>query len=177
MVRLVRPLFWIFFAGYLALIAWQAMTLPDRIPMHTTFGGDVTRWGGRAEYFALQALLTVLLLAVGPGFGLLMRRMPRGFTNLPHPEYWKSDEHWPEAIAKTAAAMYGFAALLTAFLFVVEGQLGDLALGRPWPDWAFPLALGAFLLCTALWLVWFTREFRVPVAATTGSAAGTTRSR
>lgn len=163
-----RVFFWVFFLGYLVLIAWQALNLPERVPGHMDGLGNVDRWGTRGEHIATGLLLALLLLLVGPAMGRLLRVVPRELTNVPHPEYWKSDAHWPEAVRKTADEMMSFAAILAAFMTAAMAQAGEAALGRPWPAWGFWACLAVFLALNVAWTVRFTRLFRLPSDAGSG---------
>jgi len=162
MESLGRPLYWVTFACYAVLLGWQAGNLPHRVPAHTGFDGTVDRWGTLTEHLVVGVGMGALLLLLGPGFGLVLRRLPRSAVNIPHPEYWKRDEHWPEAVRRTTGVMWGFGILLNLFLTFVLGTIGEVALGRPTPPWLFGTALTLFLAGTAAWLAGLYRALRVP---------------
>jgi len=157
-----RALFWVLFAGYGVLVAWQATHLPARVPAHLGADGAVDRWGSLSEHLALAGGLGVLMLLLGPGSAALLRVLPRSAVNLPHPEYWKTDAHWPEAVERAASGMDWFASALAAFMLATMAQIGDAALGRPWPAWVFPLLLAAFLLATLAFSLGLLRRFALP---------------
>ncbi len=162
MKSLGRPLFWVTFACYAVLVGWQAANLPDRVPAHARLDGTVDRWGTLTEHVVLGVAMGAMLLLMGPGLGVVMRRMPRSTVNIPHPEYWKRDEHWPEAVRRMTDAVWGFGVLFNLFMIFVMGTIGETALGRPQPPWLFPAALALFLAGTAVWLVGLSRTMRVP---------------
>lgn len=162
MGSLGRPLFWVTFACYAALIAWQAGNLPDEVPAHSSFDGTVDRWGTLTEHLVMGFATGVLMLLLGPGLGVVLRRLPRSTVNLPHPEYWKRDEHWPEAVRRLTGTMWAFGVLLNLFMIFVMGSVGEAALGRPVPGWLFGTALALFLAATGVWVVGLHRTMRVP---------------
>lgn len=165
MESLGRTLYWVTFACYAALIAWQAGNLPERVPAHTTFGGTVDRWSSLTEHLVMATVVGALMLLLGPGLVVALRRLPRSAFNLPHPEYWKRDEHWPEAVGRIAGAMWSFGVLLNLLLVFVMGSVGETALGRPTPDWQWAVALAFYLAATAAWIVGLYRTMRPPAGS------------
>ena len=169
MEPLGRPLYGVTFAGYAALVAWQAGSLPARVPAHLSFDGTVTRWSSLTEHLVLATAVGLLLLLLGPGLAVLMVRLPRSMVNVPHPEHWKREEHWPEALRRMTGALWSFGVLPNLFLIFTMGSVGETALGRPTPAWLFGAARTLFLAATAGWVAGLYRALRPPAEARLGA--------
>lgn len=157
-----RPLYWFTFGLYAVLIAWQALSLPDRVPAHMDAAGNVDRWGSKTEHLVMATLLGGLMLMLGPGMSVLMRKVPRSLVNVPHPEHWKSDEHWPEAQRRMTESMWGFGCITNLFFAFLMISVTEEARGRDWPGWGFWIAVALFLAATGLWCIGLYRNLRVP---------------
>lgn len=157
-----KAAFAVSFAVYGGVAIWQAFTLPDRVPLHIGLDGTIDRWGSKTEFLILAIVLALLIFALGPGSGFLMRVLPRDLVNVPYPEYWRTDENWPRAQRLVGDCMWIFGAMMALFLTSSNVGLGAAAVGRAYPVWAFFGGLAAFLLVTALWIVWLYRVFAVP---------------
>jgi uncharacterized membrane protein len=72
--------------------------LPDRIASHFSVGGVADGWTLKPSLFFTYWAIIALVLGVSLGIPALIGRLPRRLINIPHKEYWLSDEKLPETL-------------------------------------------------------------------------------
>lgn len=75
------------------LTLWAYFQLPERVPVHWNFSGEVDRWGSRAEFLAMPAIASALFLFMV--FWPKIDPQKRG--------EWKS---WPLMVAATTWGLF-----------------------------------------------------------------------
>lgn len=86
--------------------------LPERVATHFDGAGHANGWMPRAvhlRFFTLFGIGSSVFVIV---IGSCTRYLPASLLNVPHPEYWRSPEHYPEACAFFSRHLYWFATLL-----------------------------------------------------------------
>lgn len=171
-----KTAFWAFVAAaivYALSLFLFAQALPDRVASHFGNNGLANGWMSRQEYviftlfMGLGAPLAVCLLT------FLVRYFPSSLLNVPHPEYWRSPEHYPEACRYLFESSFWFGA---AMLLWMAGMnyltLQANAITPPRLDetqvW---MLTGGFLVVIAGWIVLLVRHYKQvpPPPATTPS--------
>ena len=151
-------------AGYLALMIWQAFTLPDAVPGQLDFGGEVTRWGTRTGHVVLGLLVGLLIFLV---FVLLPRIdfKDKRLLNLPHKDYWIRPENWPTAQRMLRNDLGWLGAITLTFVGYAMWTVGAAATADPPPAWAFMAATGVFLVLVIGYAIWMSvgPRWRPPV--------------
>ncbi|AVZ40448.1 MULTISPECIES: DUF1648 domain-containing protein [unclassified Dietzia] len=74
---------------WLAVLAWQVMVLPERVPIHFGSGGRADGWSGKAGALAFSGVLPLTVLALVPLTSLLVLRAPE-LINGPNKQWWTS---------------------------------------------------------------------------------------
>ena len=69
---------------------WQR--LPERVASHFNGAGSVDGWMGKDANFLLSAGLIIGLTASFYLVGVMMRRLPQRWINLPNKAYWFAEE-------------------------------------------------------------------------------------
>ena len=72
---------------WLAVLAWQVVALPERVPVHFGSGGEPDGWSGKAGALAFSSLLPLTVFVLIPLTSLLVLRAPE-FINGPNKEWW-----------------------------------------------------------------------------------------
>ena len=160
-------LFWALTAAYFALVAWSALTLPERVPMHWSGAAGPDQWGSRAETVVLLAGLGLVMVAI---FGTLLVAISRSqsltWVNIPHKAYWQRPENLPRAVHMVAADLAVIGALTMGMICAVPVSI-VAATRRPdesLPGWALAVIIGGLVLLTG-YLVWMVAvRWRVPRA-------------
>ena len=148
-----RIVFWAVVVGYFALIGWQALTLPDRVPGQLDFGGEVSRWGTRTGHVLLGLFVGVLLVAL---FSLIPRIAFKNtaLLNLPHKDYWTKPENLPTAQRMLRNDLNWLGALTLAFVGYAMWTVGVAAGTKPLPSWMFVAATSGFLAVVIGYAIW-----------------------
>lgn len=73
--------------AWLAVLAWQVMVLPERVPTHFGSGGEPDGWSSKAGALAFSSLLPLTVFVLIPLTSLLVLRAPE-FINGPNKEWW-----------------------------------------------------------------------------------------
>ncbi|PAY24150.1 hypothetical protein CEY15_03910 [Dietzia natronolimnaea] len=73
--------------AWLAVLAWQVMVLPERVPTHFGSGGEPDGWSSKAGALAFSSLLPLTVFVLIPLTSLLVLRAPE-FINGPRKEWW-----------------------------------------------------------------------------------------
>ncbi|MFN7243984.1 MAG: DUF1648 domain-containing protein [Dietzia cercidiphylli] len=72
---------------WLAVLAWQVVVLPERVPTHFGSGGEPDGWSSKAGALAFSSLLPLTVFVLIPLTSLLVLRAPE-FINGPNKEWW-----------------------------------------------------------------------------------------
>jgi hypothetical protein len=148
-----------------AFIGWTSTTLPPMVASHFAADGSPNGFMPRADYAAVM-LSTTLLVPLGIALtGVLFKRVPPQFINLPHRAYWLDPQRRAATVAWLTKASLRFAAALAMFLCLVHGLVWRANL-LPVPRLAalpMVLALGLFAAATVAWVLVIVRRFsRLP---------------
>jgi len=147
--------FWATAAAYAVLLVWQAFTLPDAVPGHVGFSGEVTRWGTRTEHLVMGLMAGVLIVAI---FALVPRIAVKNtaFVNLPHKVYWTRPENWPTAQRMLREDMGRLGALTLAFVGYALWEVGAIAVGDPPLPWSFVVVTVLLLVAVIGYSIWMS---------------------
>ena len=161
----LTTLFWMLAAVYVALVAWSALVLPDRVPLHWSGTAGPDQWGSRTETVVVLAGLGLVMVAI---FGTLLVAIPRSrsltWVNIPNQAYWQRAENLPRAVAMVTADLAVIGVLTMVMICAVPVSI-VAATGRPdesLPPWTLPVIIGWAVLLTG-YLVWMVAvRWRVP---------------
>jgi len=154
-------------AGYLGLLWWQWATLPGRVPRHTNAAGQVDAWWSKSAHVWSMLGVGVVLALGGPAVRLVLSRAgsaAKDWINVPHPEYWKSDENFSRLTVALGRLMDVFSALVVGYFGCVVYIMGLAATRSNMPGWWFWTCLAGFSVLVFVWIRWMYRILRVPVA-------------
>lgn len=101
----------------LASYYWQR--LPERVASHFNGAGSVDGWMGKDANFLLSAGLIIGLTASFYLVGVMMRRLPQRWINLPNKAYWFAEERENATRSNLAGWSWTFGAFLNLFLIFV----------------------------------------------------------
>ncbi|MDN5789264.1 MAG: DUF1648 domain-containing protein [Micrococcales bacterium] len=161
----LTKLFWALTAAYAAVVAWSALVLPERVPMHWSGTAGPDRWGSRTEAVIMLAALGVIIAAI---FGTLLVVIPRSrsltWVNIPNKDYWQRPEHLARALDMVGTDLAIIGALTMAMICAVPVSTVEAA-NRPdasLPGWTLPVIIGWLVLVTG-YLIWMVAvRWRVP---------------
>ena len=141
-------------AGFVVLLLWQGLTLPEAVPGHVGPGGEVTRWSTRVAHLVtggITGATTALIFWAGPG---LVGKLPREFVNLPHKDYWFAPENEARAVRMLTNDLAWVGAATMSLLTWAFWEVGQIARGEQTsPLWA-GVVIGAYLVGVIAWAVW-----------------------
>ena len=151
----------------LALIAargWLVYPeLPATVASHFNGAGEADGWSSKARFFQLMGAVLALLVGTGLGIPLLLAVIPTRWVNLPHRDYWLAPERaaHTRAVIQTYLAWFHTATLgLMAWILELTYRANLSADGATRLSNHVWTALGAYLLFTGAWLVFFLRRFQ-----------------
>jgi hypothetical protein len=138
--------------------------MPETLASHFDGAGQPNGVQSREGFFGLSVGILVLTVIVMGGLGVLLRRLPSHWFNLPHRDYWLSPERREETIGYIGGQMEWFGAASLLLMLVIlemafEANLSPAPRLEPGPVWA---VLGVYLVFTTVWIVRFIRHFRRP---------------
>ena len=138
--------------------------LPDLMAVHFATGGAANGWQDKSSFWIFYVVLVFGLWALLFGLGMTLRWIPRSLVNVPNREYWLRQENWPEARSRLQSGLEWYASLQAWFMIWMMYSLIQANLQQvPRLSSLFWLQLTGLLVCTAVWLIWFIRQFKTPV--------------
>jgi uncharacterized membrane protein len=152
--------------GFVLVLQWLHYypLMPARMATHFGAGGEANGWMARDGFllffFAMIGFMVTLMLAMPKLIGLF----PDSMINLPHKAYWLAPERRPLTMSIVASFM-AWLAVIVVGLFMAILQLTFLSNLEPKPRLdgvAAAVAMIAFFVSMAVWLVLFYRAFRMP---------------
>jgi uncharacterized membrane protein len=109
-------------AGVL-LVSYHWQRLPDRVASHFNGWGAADGWMGRDANFLLSAGVIIGLTATFYFLGVLMRRLPSKWINLPNKDHWFAADREGTTRLHLATWSWTFGALLNLFLLFTFHQV------------------------------------------------------
>ncbi len=98
-------------AGCLASVIILGATLPDRVAGHFDVLGHANGWTARSTHTALFIFLSVGFSSVVIGLVYAVRFFPSNLLNVPHADYWRSPERFPDVCDYLFGQSFWFGAL------------------------------------------------------------------
>jgi uncharacterized membrane protein len=103
-------------AAGILLVSYQWQRLPERVASHFNGAGAVDGWMGKDTNFFLSAGIIAGITATFYLLGVMMRRLPPGWINLPNKDYWFAADRERQTRARLTAWAWTFGAFLNVFL-------------------------------------------------------------
>ena len=138
--------------------------MPDVVASHFDGRGSPNDYTSRDGFFIVFGVMYAGTLLLFLGLGPLFGRLPARWFNMPHREYYLAPERREDTLRfmTTRLEWFGVATmllLLVTFKLAFEANLFKEA---RLDNTALLWALGAYFLCTTIWLVRFLMKFRKP---------------
>jgi len=139
--------------------------LPEIIGSHFDAAGKVNGTSSKFIYFILYFVSLAITSSFTFGLPLILQYLPTSLINLPHREYWLSEEHRAETLSFFKVHFSWFGVAITALMIAIF-HLTFVAALSPNQDFnisiPFWALLGAFFLFTIWWTVMLIRRFPKP---------------
>jgi serine/threonine-protein kinase len=161
-MRASRAILLILAAAGVAQIVHYHPLLPERMASHFDGSGRPDGFQSRDAFAVLSGSMLVMTVVVFGGLGILFRRIPSKWFNLPNRDYWLAPERREETIDHISGQMEWFgAASLALYLFVMDRVVEANLIPAPELDSrAVFFVLGLFLLFTGVWIARFLLRLR-----------------
>ena len=141
--------------------------LPEIVGSHFNAAGKVNGTSPKLTYFILYFVTLAIASFSTFGFPLIVKYLPNSSINLPHRQYWLSDEHRQETLNFFKVHFSWFGVATTALIMAIF-HLTFLASLSPNKNLTVAVApwvlLGTFLLFLVWWTVVLLIRFRRPAA-------------
>ncbi len=82
---------------FLGALVLTAPLLPERMATHFGTSGVANGWMPRSRHLVLFGFFGLGISSFVVGLLYVVRFFPPGLLNVPHPEYWRSPEHYRKA--------------------------------------------------------------------------------
>lgn len=137
--------------------------LPERLASHYGPSGQPNGFMMRGDFFVFYFGLFAFVVGLFWAMPLVLKGVPRELVNIPHRDYWTTDERWPEAVELLGRWMAWFGVAMTVFAAsVLHLVLRSNLTQMPLDNTLMVTFLGIFFAFTAYWLVVLYRAFRPP---------------
>ena len=138
--------------------------LPEVVGSHFDVAGKVNGTSSKMGYFIVYFVSLVITSSFTIILPLIFKYVPTSMINLPHREYWLSDERREESF-KFLNVHFSWFGVATMLLMVIIFHLTFLANLSPIKELSVPAPwalLVAFVLFTVWWTVVLLRRFPKP---------------
>lgn len=152
--RWILGLVAVFTAAWLAVLVWQVMVLPERVPTHFGSGGEADGWSSKQGALAFSVAMPLLTAYPLPLLSRLAVHWPHTI-NAPNREWWTAtaprlrrfERLIREDMWLMTVLMLGlFTAIQISIVMAARSESGDLP-----PALLFGV-LGVFLALTGVWM-------------------------
>ncbi|MFC4943537.1 DUF1648 domain-containing protein [Pseudonocardia sp. GCM10023141] len=146
-------------AWYAAVAVWAAVRIPPgEVPVHFGIDGTADRFGSAGQALTLALLPGIIVLLLGVGLVLLVRRGPLRVLNIPHKDYWLTAAREPLLRRMLAVDVASLLCATLVFLslipvWIVEGARGGAGSSSP----LVLLPVAVFVVAVPVWSVWLVR--------------------
>lgn len=153
---------------FVASVFYFGAALPERVASHFNAEGLADGWMSRTSHLKLFTAVGVSLSVFVVGICYLIRFFPPSSLNVPHADYWRSPEHFPEACDYLFWNSFWLSTVLLVWMggihyFLVQANLAT----PPTLDTRALAFLSAVLIGgLILWVITLVRYFwKVPKAS------------
>lgn len=161
-MRLSRIILYFLIGVFLAQAVYYYPNLPEMMASHFNGAGEPDGWMSKRNFFLLEGVILLVIILEFTLLPWLIGKMPDSMINMPNKQFWFAEERRAETLSVIRNSFEWFSISLLA-LFTAVNQLvfraninrENLLSAEMW------LILGAFLIFVILWLIKFTRQFRI----------------
>ena len=161
---MTRLIFIITFITNIILIIISLIILPSRMAIHFGLYGMPDSWAPNYIHALISLGLDTLLFCAMFYSPRLIFIFPKRWINLPHKDYWLTDENIPQTKTLVSSLMWEFGIAL--FLFLLAAGLftihANLSVPVKLNEKLFFVAFIFFMVYTVYWCIKFFRAFKVP---------------
>ena len=104
--------------------------LPDRVASHFGASGRPDAWSSKESFARIYFIVIAFIAVLFPGIGLIFRKIPTSFINLPNKDYWLSTERKEETIAVLSRQFLWFGSATLLLLLDIFHQSVRVHLGK-----------------------------------------------
>jgi uncharacterized membrane protein len=153
-------LFVVLYLGFLLLVVFSRLLLPEHVASHFNFSGNPDGWMNRSSYFTFFAIFGFVFPLFVVAICWLARVFPGGI-NIPHRDYWLAPERNRETFDNLFRQSWWFACLAICFVIGLYFLMIEANHASP-PHFStsgiITLACG-FIAGVVVWIVTLIRQF------------------
>jgi len=140
-------------------LLWIYSVLPETVASHFDGAGNANAWMSKEAFLVFEAVILLLVVGEFTLIPWLISRMPKSLINLPHKDYWLSEERREHTFATFRRYFEIFGASIL-ILFTIVNHLVYLAnVNRQNLSGNIWYVLIAFFAFVVIWLAKFIMEF------------------
>jgi hypothetical protein len=158
--RLALVVFLLLCAACVGQALYYYPRLPAEVARHFGAAGQPDAWCGKGQFLIFHLGTIAFLAGVFLGVGLVLRKLPAGFINLPNKEYWLAPERRQQTLDYLQPRFLWLGSLTMVFLLDAAGQTFQVHLGQAARLNHMWQGLGVFLAATATWGIALCAKFR-----------------
>jgi len=161
---MTRLLFIISFIANIILILISFIILPPRVAVHFGLYGMPDNWAPNGLHSLLTLGLDTFLFCAMYYSPRFIFSFPKRWVNIPHKDYWLTEDNIPRAKSLVSSLMWEFGIALFLFLFVAGLFTihANLSVPVKLNEKLFLVAFILFMVYTVYWCIRFFRAFRIP---------------
>jgi uncharacterized membrane protein len=161
-MRISRAVLILVAAAGVAQLFYYYPRLPDTMASHFDGSGRPNGFQTRDAFFGFCAAVLFVTAGLFGGLGVLFRKLPSKWFNLPNRDYWLAPERREETIEILSSQMEWFgAASLALYLYVMQMVFATNQTTEPSLDsGSMFVVIGLYLLFSAIWTARFITRFR-----------------
>jgi uncharacterized membrane protein len=127
--------------------------LPDRVASHFGASGRPDAWSSKESFARIYFIVIAFIAVLFPGIGLIFRKIPTSFINLPNKDYWLAPERSEETIAVLSRQFLWFGSATLLLLLGIFHQSFRVHLGKA-QGLEHPVAsIVVYIVFTTLWSI------------------------
>lgn len=154
--------------AFVVSLAVSTSLLPERVATHFNLAGKPDGWMSRTSHLIFMGAFGLIIPAFIMSICWATRFLPAGLVNIPHREYWLSDEHRAETASYLAWHSVWLGCLLQGWLMAMHWMV---VLANQKNPAELPFTKGLvliipFLAGVMVWVVSLCRHFRKPESVT-----------
>lgn len=161
-MRISRVIIFLMLGFFVAQILFYYPNLPARMASHFDAAGKANDWMAKENFMIFEFVILLIIVSEFALLPVLIEKMPDALVNLPNKNFWLAAERRAKTFAVMRNYFDYFAVALLGLLIAINQMIFKANINRtnlpPATMWTI---LGAFLLFTIVWMIKFTRQFKI----------------